>query len=252
MKASSDDARDAPRSPLRMLMLPEPQHDPPRGRQAGIRVAVPPDVPEDLLLPPRGVRPRPRRVDRARVPEAAIDEHDDLRADECEVGPPSGARQRPVDAVAQAEPVDGRTNGELAECVARGCRQHPVSNVRRRCWRALRFRAPRPRRRSHGRCGGRRSRSNGGRSRGRASAASTRARWSRATASSSAGTASTCSGMLAEGETKTLDLKNMAGASTIPTDITGSSSVWIPRLPSDVNDDGSCALVHTTGPPGGR
>jgi len=147
MEASSDDARDAPRSPLRMLVLPEPQYGPPGSRQAGVRVAVPPHVPEDLLLPLRGVRPRPRRVDRARVPEAAIDEHDDLRADECEVGPPSGGRQRPVDAVAQAEAVDGGSQGELARRVATRGGDHPASNARRGRCRPASVRVLHPRRR---------------------------------------------------------------------------------------------------------
>src|SRR3954449_12536487 len=78
--------RDPLRRRGRRLVLPDPHDRPALGREARVRVAVARDVSLDLRPPEVRVVARPRTVLGAAVPEAAVDEHRDLRAGEDDVG----------------------------------------------------------------------------------------------------------------------------------------------------------------------
>lgn len=72
-----------------ILVLPD-AHDCPSGlgeTPVGISIAL--AIPLDLRAPPLGIRRRPRHVQRAAMPEAAIDEDCYPRPAEHQVGPPT-------------------------------------------------------------------------------------------------------------------------------------------------------------------
>lgn len=66
-------------------MLPYPDHDPASGFESGIGVAITPPVGGNLVLPEGAVRTGLGGVYRTAVPEAAIDEHSDLRRPEHDI-----------------------------------------------------------------------------------------------------------------------------------------------------------------------
>lgn len=78
---SSDTGNDIVSS----LMLPEPQHTPPQVLQGGRVPKISPSIRIELISPPLGVVSGFGCMLRTPVPEAAIDEHNDLPAGEDDV-----------------------------------------------------------------------------------------------------------------------------------------------------------------------
>lgn len=107
-------ARDLLCGGLSVFVLPKPEHGPTALLQPRCGVAVSLDVRLDLVAPPLRVRLRPSAMLRTAVPEATVHEYDETRADECEIGASSRAREWPVHTVSKSQSVEGGANGELA------------------------------------------------------------------------------------------------------------------------------------------
>jgi hypothetical protein len=106
------------RSAQTVLVFPEPQHSPPAAPQQYVRVAVPLNVGFDLVAPPTGIGFRPRGVVRTTVPEAAVDEHRNLDANEGHVRATTGSWKLPVNSVPQTFGVNRGPHRELTWCVS--------------------------------------------------------------------------------------------------------------------------------------
>jgi len=132
----TDRSRNLARSLVRIVVFPEPEDLPTGGYQPCICIAVPRDVRRQLPSPPRGVHLGVGCVDRAPMPEAAVDEHRDTRRDEREVGAAAGARKRPIHPIAKPEAMHCGPECQLAGCVPPGGGLHASPNTWRRGCRA--------------------------------------------------------------------------------------------------------------------
>lgn len=103
---------------FRVLMFPEPQHPPARGAELRVGLLVPLDVALQLWQPVGPVPLGDRRVQRASVPEAAIDEHGDAASCECDVGSTSPAHRREFDAISKPHRMKSPAHGEFRRCIA--------------------------------------------------------------------------------------------------------------------------------------
>ena len=109
----------------RRARAPNAEYSPPGRRQSEIVSAVPSDIGVELLAPPVPVCFRLGGVDRAPVPEAAVDEHEELRAREHDVGFASQTLDRgEVDAVAEASSVEFAAQGEFGAGIAASIGSH--------------------------------------------------------------------------------------------------------------------------------
>src|ERR1700733_15665878 len=101
---------------VRRLVLPSAKDPPTRFGQTGVGVAVSSDVALEFCAPVRRVGPRCGAMFRAAVPEAAVDEHSELLADENDVGlrpSPMGQSDRQALAEAAAALVEDRSDDSL-------------------------------------------------------------------------------------------------------------------------------------------
>ena len=111
-------------------MLPHSDHGPTVLGKPAVRLLVPLLVSRELLPPPVGVRARKRRMLRARVPEAAVDEHDDLRPREDDVGAASSIElERLLNAEAISTPMQGGSKRELRRRMRSSRPAHPVAHL---------------------------------------------------------------------------------------------------------------------------
>jgi hypothetical protein len=119
-------------------VLPDSDHEPPSPSKKPIGALVAFAVARDLRRPPAGVRFESRRMSWAPVPEAAIEEHGDLRSPENEIGPTSPVRLRAtVHQVAKTQPVNGGSEGQLPCGIAPRLPLHPATNLPRRSGRSV-------------------------------------------------------------------------------------------------------------------
>src|SRR4051794_18468404 len=72
----------------RVIVFPDADNVPSLCAEPRVRIAVAGDVGAELAVPPVGVVLGHRSVRGANVPEATVDEHDDLRANKEEIAPP--------------------------------------------------------------------------------------------------------------------------------------------------------------------
>lgn len=93
----------------RILVLPDPDHEPARRGEPAVAVAA--GDATELQTPPLGVGLGQMGVFRAGVPEAPVDEHRDPRAAQQDVGTPTAitARHGPVDDEPHTAPVQSTT-----------------------------------------------------------------------------------------------------------------------------------------------
>jgi len=112
------------------LMLPDANHSPSSLDEQLVGVGVPLAIVSDLVGPERRVRLRDRVMFWTAVPEAAVDEHGDLRAREYEVRPSVQSRDRTVvDAISQARRMCGAPDSELGLSVAPSISLHPTPDA---------------------------------------------------------------------------------------------------------------------------
>lgn len=113
------------RNLLWVLVLPETKDDPAEGYEELVVLPVSAHVAAELGLPKRGVRRGHRRVLRAAMPEAPVDEHGDtpLREDDVRPGGCPPARDPVVDSVPEACTMKQRANGQLWARVAAAVRR---------------------------------------------------------------------------------------------------------------------------------
>jgi hypothetical protein len=99
---------------FRELVLPEPQDRPSRLPEHFRHLGITLRVARQLGQPVVGVRLRLRRVDRAAVPEAPVDEHSHLLLREDDVGTAADCRRRTeVDSVPESPGMQKPTHGEF-------------------------------------------------------------------------------------------------------------------------------------------
>ena len=116
-----------------LLVLPDPDHQPPGNTQPLVCVAVAGDVACELGGPPVLVRLRVCRMYRASMPEAAVDEHCDSRAGEGNVGAPP-TQSIDVEPVVDTEPPTAAVEFPAQSPLRRGARaclpRHASADVR--------------------------------------------------------------------------------------------------------------------------
>jgi len=110
-------------------MLPKTKDSPASACQTLIRVPISTPVAIDLLAPPRCVCFRPSSVRRTAVPEAAIDEDGNSRAQERNVSAAARSWQSGIDAITQAKRTQLRTESELARRVTLTRHLHAMARV---------------------------------------------------------------------------------------------------------------------------
>jgi hypothetical protein len=97
---------DVSRGHCRRLMLPHPDHLPPRVFEELVNITIACRVPYDLLLPEDAIRPGRLVVVGAAVPETAIDEDNNLAASKHDVRGSAPVRDRPdVDPITEPKLV---------------------------------------------------------------------------------------------------------------------------------------------------
>lgn len=112
-------------SPHRVLVFPDSHHEEAKSFQQSSGLFVPPLSTSDLLSPPRGVRLRRPTMERAPMPEAAVDEDCHPLAGEDEVGTTADLGDRSlVDPISEAAGVQLPPDGLLAACVPLALRSH--------------------------------------------------------------------------------------------------------------------------------
>ena len=117
-----------------ILVLPHAHDVPSSSSERGVGVSIPCLVREELVPPPLGVTARPGRVQRAHVPEAAVDEDGEARPGEHDVRATAHAGEgRDINAVAQAGGVQVAPNEHFRRRVRPALALHPLSrrSVRR-------------------------------------------------------------------------------------------------------------------------
>ena len=120
-----------------VLVLPDPDSEPPCRRELSIGVPVATDDAVELQAPPAGVGLGQVAVLRARVPEAAVDEHRDPGTPKQDVDAPTTVptRNRSVDDEPQAAPVESTAQSEFRTGAGSlGPLHHPPGGRRRRWW----------------------------------------------------------------------------------------------------------------------
>lgn len=122
---------------MRVFMLPDANDCPARSVEPQVGVAIALDGPPQLLGPPGGVVLGRDGMDRAPMPEAAIDEHSDSASREHHVRTPSEVGQSSqVYPVPQPERVQLPTQGNLGRGVSRLLAPEALPDVlRKRRWR---------------------------------------------------------------------------------------------------------------------
>ena len=111
---------------VQSFVLPDTDDRPAVRHQPCGRVAIPLDVRLQLRRPPRSVVRRPRRVLRAAMPEAAVDEDSDPSRGEHDVSPSTGyAREWNVYAVPIPKAMQSPPQRDLWGRVARPLLRHP-------------------------------------------------------------------------------------------------------------------------------
>lgn len=120
---------DRGRDEDRILVLPGPQDRPARIRELLVSVVVAAPVALDLRSPPVAVVARPVAVQRATVPETAVDKDRDPQPREDQIGSSAHASQgRSVDEVAQSEGMDCAAHREFGGGVAPARARHPQTD----------------------------------------------------------------------------------------------------------------------------
>jgi hypothetical protein len=115
----------------RVLVLPDSHDRPSRVDETPVRVSIPGGVPVELALPPRGVRPRQRRVLRASMPEAPVYEYRDPLSREDDVGPPPQPLNRlNVHPVAQSASVQDPPQRDLRRGIPGSLAAEPTADRR--------------------------------------------------------------------------------------------------------------------------
>jgi hypothetical protein len=110
-------------------VLPHPDHEPAGCRKRTIGLAVALNVAFELVPPPVCIRLWTRRVERAHVPEAAIDEDDHLDRPEHDVSAATDTRKGSlVDSIAKAEPMQLLANAKLRLRIAAALALHAASD----------------------------------------------------------------------------------------------------------------------------
>ena len=106
-------------------VFPEAQHLPPLGGQADVGVPIAGDVRGQLVAPPRGIGRGLGGMVGARMPEAPVHEHSEAGCGEDDVRPPTGhAGKHMIHPVAESEPVQLASEGELGCGVATALTRH--------------------------------------------------------------------------------------------------------------------------------
>jgi hypothetical protein len=114
-----------------IVVLPNPDDLPPRGREHRIRREISLLIPLDLRAPPLRVRCRPGRVLRAAVPETTVYEDGDVRRTEDDVGRASESENHPTrHAIAKAASVKLTPNQQLGPRVAPALTRHLGAHAR--------------------------------------------------------------------------------------------------------------------------
>lgn len=110
----------------RLLVLPEPKHDPPQAAEAFACVPVPRYVRSDLPSPVPCIRLRRHEMLRTPVPIAPVDEHRDAATREHDVRPAPQvlAVRGVVSAVTQARSVEKAAHSQLRPGFAASVSQH--------------------------------------------------------------------------------------------------------------------------------
>jgi hypothetical protein len=110
----------------RILVLPKTESQPARFGQAAVGIRISSAVRLDLVAPPLRVRLRPRCVNGAPVPEAAVDKNGDAGTWEDDVCLPTQAGHRPdMDAKAKAAPMKLGPKRNLWCGIPRDLELHP-------------------------------------------------------------------------------------------------------------------------------
>lgn len=118
---------------LSVVVLPESQHRPAVLSEDFVHAAVSVPIGVDLLAPPVGIGFGCRGVDGAAVPEAAVEEHDELTTGPYDVAAELMVGQRPaVDPVAIAQGVKSPPDLQLDARVCRLLRLHLSSDMLKR------------------------------------------------------------------------------------------------------------------------
>lgn len=115
------------------LVLPESEHEPACVEERGVGFAVAHNVSLELRSPVAGVRLRCRRVFRAAVPEAPVDEDCDAPSGEHDVGTSTSAEWSVVDPVAQPGGVEQSAHCELRRGIPPAVRHHGAPRSLARC-----------------------------------------------------------------------------------------------------------------------
>lgn len=112
-------------------MLPDPKREPARLSELRIGVAIPSNVPADLLRPIVLMGLRDPTMLETPMPQATINKHGDLGGSEDEVGPPAEVGERlSVHAVSQAALVDLRAYSDLGSRVTPAVALHDPGDGR--------------------------------------------------------------------------------------------------------------------------
>lgn len=114
----------------RVFVRPEPEHQPICLLKQIGRLLISSQIPRDLRLPVAHVRLGHDEVDRAGMPEAAVNEHSDLESGEHDVGGAADARQRSeVGPIPQAVAMENRPHGEFWPRVSRPDSDHVAAHL---------------------------------------------------------------------------------------------------------------------------
>jgi hypothetical protein len=120
-------------------MLPNSNHLPTKRPQAGVRVPVAGHVRFDLGSPPSGVCFWPGSVNRAGVPEAAVDEHADLQPWECNVRAAACPWDLPLQSVPEAQSRQFAADSQFAGRVSARGDLHAPADFGGRSFRPVRL-----------------------------------------------------------------------------------------------------------------
>lgn len=119
----------------RVLVFPEPEHDPAMSRKVGVALVVAHSIRGQFVDPPLPVLFRDRSVLWTAMPKAPVDVYDDLVRGQDDVGASSTPVDRDVDTEAETQAMQSRSEFDLWFRVSSFRVAHPITGgVARRGW----------------------------------------------------------------------------------------------------------------------